>query len=285
MKLEDKQKVIAILAGSGVGKSTFTRSCILPSVIEHGEQIMIFINEEGLGKYQSEMLVWVANNVFKFDVQKYKIRDGKFEKEFRECLDKAKEWLEGNSKKIFIVPFRTWNCKTAIKIIKKYKALGIKHFIIDTFKAGNENQDEAVWMSLQRDAVKLYDTIKPQGKNDKGVHLTITAQLGKEAFTKRYLGLNNIGMSKNMADVCSTVIMLRDVLSDEYAEEKHALKVYEIKGKGSKIPVTLDDSKRHQIIFIPKTRSGEGNMQIVMKTDLSRNIYKEIGITFVAPDF
>ena len=53
------------------------------------------------------MLVWVCNNILKFDMQKHIVRDGKYSKEVKEKLHEAATWLEKKTENhmITIIPF------------------------------------------------------------------------------------------------------------------------------------------------------------------------------------
>ena len=82
--------------------------------------------------------------------------------------------------------------------------------------------------------------------------------------------------------------MIRNILPDEYSSGKNELKVWMPSGKNglTKTPITLDPNKRYQLIFLIKNRNGSANQHsIVMEADLSRNIYKEVGLTIVNPDW
>lgn len=279
--------ITLIGALSNVGKSTFVRSSILPSIINNDEKIAILINEEGRKKWQRELLVWVANNVYKKDVQKYTVRDGKYAPEFKELLHKCGDYLERLKSKhvITLIPLPSYTSKLAIKIIKKYASIGVKHFILDTFKASKGVKLESMWQAMQTEMVDIYDIVKPEAKN---IHLTCTFQLSKSSTKTRFYTLDNVGMAKNIVDVASTGIMIRNLMDDEKAGGKNELHVYRmggIKGK-SKIPVTLDPDKHYQLIFIVKNREGSCNaFQIVVEHDMSRNILKEVGICIVPQDF
>ena len=112
--------------------------------------------------------------------------------------------------------------------------------------------------------------------------------LNPSPVKQRYYTQDNIGMSKNIIDVASTCIMIRDLYDDEYTGEKRELRVYKLEGKNgkTKIPVKLDKDKHYQILFIIKNREGSANRyQVVIEHDMSRNIIKEIGITNVPVDF
>lgn len=280
---------ITLVGGlSNVGKSTLARSSKIPSIIEHNERLVVMLNEEDQKKWQREMLVWVANNIYKEDLQKYVVRDGKYTTETKELLYKCAEWIKEKAANhiITIIPFKRYQTSKAIKVIKKYASLGVKYFLLDTFKADAGSKNEQLfWMQMQQAMVDINDTIKPTAKN---VHIMITFQLAKTSARQRMYTQDNIGMSKNIIDPVSTCIMIRDIFDDEYDGGRNALKVYRLEGKNgkTKIPVKLNTDKRYQVVFITKNREGSANQfQIVIEHDLSRNIMKEVGITHVAMDF
>lgn len=279
---------ITLVGGlSNVGKSTFSRTVTIPSIIENNEKIVIILNEDGLKKYQRELLVWVANNILKYDMQKHIVRDGKFDKTTKETLYDAAHWIKEKTKDhtITIVPFEKYSTARAIKTIKKYAGMGVKYFLLDTFKMDAGKVSDNAWLQMQQSMVEINDVIKPEVKN---LHILITFQLAKGSIKQRYYTQDNIGMAKNIIDPASTCIMLRDLYDDEYTGEKRELKVYRLEGKNgqSKIPVKLDKDKHYQILFIVKNREGAANQfQIVVEHDMSRNVMKEIGICNVPIDF
>ena len=276
---------ITLLGGiSNAGKSTVARSTTIPSIIEMNEKIVIMVNEDSLAKWQRELLVWICNNIFKFDIQKHVVRDGKYSSEVKSTLHKAADWLEEKTKNhiITVIPFTQYQTSKAIKEIKKYAALGVKYFILDTFKMDAGKVSASAWMEMQQAMVAIKDTIKAEVLN---VHILITFQLEKGSSVMRYYTQNNIGMAKNIVDVASTCIMIRDIFDDEYDGCKNALYVYRPEGKGSKIVQNLTKDKKYQVFFIVKNQEGAANSyQIVAEHDKSRNIIKEIGITNISPD-
>ena len=280
---------ITMLAGiSNVGKSTVARSMTIPSCIDFNEPLVIMINEEGREKWQREMLVWVANNIYKEDLQKFIVRDGKYTPEVKALLKKCAGWIKekDKDKTLIIIPLPKYKTSTAIKIINKYTALGVKYFILDTFKPDSGKVSAQTWLEMQQNMVDINDAVKPESKN---VHIFITLQLNKGSARQRYYTLDNVGVAKNVVDVASTVIMLRDMYDDEYEGEKHEIKVHRLDGKrnATQIPVHLNDKKKaYQILFVVKTREGAANSyQIVIEHDKSRNIIKEVGITHIPMDF
>jgi replicative DNA helicase len=285
----DLEGNITLVGGlSGVGKTALSRTLKLPSIIKHNTQIVIMINEEGKKKWQREYLVWIANNIFKEDLQKYIVRDGKYKKEVKELLHKCSEWAEQYKNTIIIKPFTQYTTAKAIKTIKKYASMGVKYFMLDTYKADSKTTNsEAFWFNMQQNMVEINDVIKPESKN---VHIWITFQLSKGSSKQRYYGQDNIGMAKNIVDVASTCLMIRQVFDDEYETGKHELYVYRKEKRNgnieTEIPIKLKKGKNYQIIFIVKNREGSTNSyQIVVEHDLSRNVYKEVGYTVVPIDW
>ena len=280
---------ITLVGGlSNMGKTTLVRSMCIPASIKNDEKLVIIINEEGRRKWQREMLVWVANNIYKFDLQKFVVRDGKYSDEVMDMLRKCANWIKekASDNTITIIPFNKYRTEKAIKVIKKYASLGVKYFILDTYKADSGSRSDKMWLEMQQSMVDIYDTVKTDGGKD--VHIVITFQLAKSSARQRFYSQDNIGQAKNIVDVASTCLMIRDVFEDEYTGEKNALKVYKLEGKNgkSKIPVNLDHDKHYQLIFIVKNREGAANnYQIVIEHDMSRNLLKEVGFTSVPVDF
>lgn len=277
---------ITLLGGiSNAGKSTIVRSTTLPSIIKANERVVVMVNEDSVAKWQREMLVWVANNVLHYDLQKHTVRDGNYIPEVKQKLHEAANWLEENTKNhaITIIPFQQYQTAKAIKQIKKYAALGVKYFILDTFKMDAGRVTDHSWMEMQQAMVDIKDTVKTEAAN---VHIIITFQLEKGSSVMRYYTQNNIGLAKNIVDVASTCIMVRDLFDDEYVDGKQAIKVYRSEGVNgrTKVEVKMDRNKKYQLFFIVKNQEGAANAyQIVVEHDKSRNIIKEVGTTNISP--
>lgn len=278
---------ITLIGGlSNVGKSTFARTVTIPSIIDNNEKIVIMLNEDGKKKWQREMLVYVANNILKFDLQKHVVRDGKYSKEVKNALKAAADWLVEQTRNhmITIIPFEKYETAKAIKTIKKFCGMGVKYFLLDTYKMDAGKVSENSWLEMQQNMVEINDAIKPETNN---VHILITFQLSKGSVKQRYYTQDNIGVAKNIIDPASTCIMIRDLYDDEYPGEKRELKIFQPgKNKGSNIPYRVSKDKRYQILFIVKNREGSANQyQIVIEHDMSRNVMKEVGFCNVPVDF
>ena len=274
-------------ANSGVGKSTTAMNYIIPSILRYDEKVVFFINEEDQTKVQRELVIWVANNIFKFDLPKYKLRDGKFDEETMSQLRKVAEWIEDKKEKqnITIVPLERYSVNIVIKLIKKYASLGVRYFVLDTLKESFDAKTDEIYKSMTRDMVKLYDVVKPTAKN---VGLFVTYQLGKASIKMRYLTNNEIGLGKSIVDVMSVNLMIRRPFEDEFEGGKHEIIGYRFDGVNgkSKIPFKLKPDKHYMITFIPKNRFGQTDaFQIISEFDFSTNTNKDIGICNIVQDW
>ncbi|WP_206459331.1 helicase [Anaerovorax sp. IOR16] len=274
-------------ANSGIGKSTTAINYIIPSIIKYDEKVVFFINEEDQTKIQRELLIWVANNIFKNELHKYILRDGNFEPETLQLLRKCADWLEEKKEKrnITIIPLEHYSAKIVIKLIKKYSSLGVKYFVLDTLKESCDSKTDEIYKSMTRDMVALYDVVKPSVKN---VGLFVTYQLGKASIKMRYLTNNEIGLGKSIVDVMSVNLMMRRPFDDEFEGDKREIIGYRFEGKNgkTKIPFKLKRDKHYMITFIPKNRFGATDaFQIISEYDLSTNTNKDLGICTIAQDW
>lgn len=281
-----KGEITMLAGGSGAGKTTTMLQWLIPTMIYENKKIVLMLNEQDENKVRREVMTWIINNVLKKRFKKERWVQGNFTDEEKEMLHEAKEWLQDKEDKrnVTIIPLEKYNVDTVIKLINKYSAMGVEYFVLDTFKASTSSND-AIWLEMQQDAVRLYDTIKPVANN---VALWINLQLTKEVFKLRYLTMYNIGMAKNVVDVASTVILMRSILNNEKDDGKSPLEIIKYyKGTHSKhkTKVKSDDMSNHSIFFIPKTRENGGDYQIVSKNDFGTNTFEEVGICHIAEDF
>jgi len=269
-------------ANSGMGKTYITLSQILPNMIEYNEKLMILANEEDSVKWRKEIIVWAVNNVVKKSFEKHRFNQGNFTNEELDILKEGVDWLESEMEKgnITFINFNSFSMNKAIKTIKKQSSVnGIKYFVLDTLKldSDNINLNTQAWLQLQQGMVKLYDLIKPSNRN---LHVWVTYQLGKSAMMSRFLSQNSLGMSKNVVDVVSTLLLVRKALESEKEGGKNEVEV-KLKN-GTKTKMSKD--KEYFILFIGKNRAGQTSRQLVFEVDMGRNIMTDFGTCLIPED-
>lgn len=275
-------------AGSGCGKSNMAFNWIIPSAIKYGEKVVMCINEEDERRIRKELLIWVANNIFKEELHKRTLRDGSFNEDTLKLLKKCADWIDEKKDEhiLTVIPLEKYSVNTVVKIIKKYSsAFGCRVFILDTLKESFDANTDEIYKSMMRDMVTLYDTIKPSARN---VGLFVTYQLGKGSLKMRYLTNNEIGQAKSIVDVMSVNIEMRRPYEDEYEGGSKELMCYRLEGTNNKTKVQfkLKKDNNPMITFITKNRFGiTGGNQIVSECNLSTNVCRDVGYCVVPQDF
>ena len=270
--------VILFGAPSNTGKSSFVRCMVLPSLMDKEEPSLTILNEENREKWLREELIYIANNIYKRDINKNVVKNGHFNDENKAYLYESLEWLEKMKEKKLMnfVSFPQYSTSQAIKTIKQSSNNGIKTVIIDTFKVDNDRASSNVkgWELLKDNMVNLYNVAR-----EREVCVLATCQLNTDA---RYLSRNYISESKGIIESVSTAIFMRTLWSDEYPGEKNAIEVYKMDGqnKNQKTLVTLDKDKTYVLLFVDKSREGAARtIQVVVEVDWARNVIREIGFT------
>lgn len=283
--------VILVGGETGTGKTTLTQEVHLSAIWENGESVVIFLNEQDINKWREQFLTWIINNIIlKNNNKRFRTKrwlQGKFTEEELGWLNQAVKLLNEkiNSNLIILEELNFYTAKEVIRSIKKYAKLGIKYFVIDTFKVSadyNTNQGSS-WLVLQQDMRHFADLVKSSNLN---VNLWVTLQLQKGSVHSRYLTGDNIGMSKNVTDVAAVVLLIRNMRNDEYSGRNNKIDVLQpvnLDYYKSGTPIELDDeTKRHNIIFIDKNRNGRSKeFQIVARQNLGTLEYNEVGVTSI----
>ncbi|RKJ13921.1 hypothetical protein D7X33_48540, partial [Butyricicoccus sp. 1XD8-22] len=118
------------------------------------------------------------------------------------------------------------------------------------------------------------------------IAIIATAQLSAESSKRKYLDLSCIGKSRAIAETAGQVIMFRPMRE----AEKKSLEVYtyarDLDGKNTNVrkPIQLEENKDYIIVFIPKNRYGQTDIQIVYERNQSFNYLKELGYCHVEYD-
>lgn len=281
---------MAILAArSGHGKTYLATNIVLPELIAHRQKTLIICNEEDIAKWQREMLTYVINNIIireypefkgeeKFSKQRF--FEGQFTKREWALLKAGKKFLEEDVPEGFVlfVNLTTFSMDKAIDIIKQYSSkYDVRYYILDTLKLdndiGSKGAGDNSWLQLQQSSVKLFNTIKSSNRDS---YILITYQLNKQNVRK--LTMESLGMSKNIVDVASTVILARNLLEEE--KDMSKLKVTNASGQ----EVALDEDSEYMIIALEKNRAGASGREFVLRTDKAHNMIRDVGTTFVPSD-
>jgi len=281
---------IIMLGGiSGSGKTTTMISWLFPTALENNGKLCVILNEQGIEKMRREIITYVANNIFNGNFNKARWTQGKFTDEEKKILLKSTNWLEEKekNKNIIIIPLEKYTVDIVIKLIKKYSAMGVDSFALDTMKPSTDADTAIQWQEMQKDSVKIYDTIKTASCN---VRMWINLQLSKSVAKHRFLGLDSIGLSKNVVDIASTFIAMRSLWNlERQGGKKEVQYIYKAGEDGKttiKETVPEFDHVNYSIFFIPKSREGSGgNHQVFARNNLGLNTFEELGLCYIDEDW
>lgn len=266
---------------SGGGKTAFVFSSIIPSIIDHKEKLLVINNEEGLKKWQQDLLIWWINNRLGKDMTKSRLKRGKFTDEEKQIIYQARDEIKQliDRKSILLCPMEQgFTTGRSLKTIKKYANLGVKHFLIDTLKEDTDSEaNENTVLQLKLNAIKIFNITR-----QKDLHVMATYQLTKNSAVSFYLTQANLGNSKNILDVAGLSLMIRSVFDSEKEGGRSPLKMFRYEGR-TKIPLSnLNESENYIVVFLDKNRNGSSkNFQIVYSIDFGRMLIKEVGCTII----
>lgn len=267
-----------LVLSSGTGKTSWSMEKWFLSILENDEKGMIFGNEENVERFRYLMLATVCSKILKTPINREKLLEGNFDEKTLEKLKKAKEWLYKHKRDaVKFFELKKYRVEDVISKIELYRALGYKYIFLDTFKPDMSAKDTARWEAFSNSAQNLYDCIKADS-NNANLLATVQLKIGKEY---RFLDLSTIGKSLEIVEVASVVLLGRLMYSDEYPQQKNALKPYnwvwnEFTERFEKRSFNLNPNKKYLILFIAKNRHGSVDEQILYEVNYDINAWKEV---------
>lgn len=206
-----------------------------------------------------------------------KIKQGDFTPEQRAKIKEAAKIAEEKYCNIKFAKLFDNDFSKVQKIIKKLSKVGYQLFMFDTMKSEDEI-NEAMWQQLLMHSRKLF-----QLASKENISIVCTYQLALHTLNRRYLDASCLSNAKQIKEVFSEMIYLRELWDDEYPGEKYDVKPYQMErdanGKytGNKVEQKVDPDERYVIAFVDKTRNDDGKQQLLYKFTGRFNWWKEVG--------
>lgn len=276
-----RKNLILHLGGIGQGKTTSSLLFYVLPILESGEKIAIIANEQDEEQFRQMLLATVLFNRINYrKMNRQKLLFGGFTDSDKEHLRKSALWLEKYQNQLHYIHLTDYGTSNVKRVIKKYSKLGVGAFLFDTLKPSDEASDKA-WAEFSETAKMLFTLAQKEN-----TAIIATAQLSSESSKRKYLDLSCIGKSRAIAETAGQVIMFRPMRE----KEKTSLETYKftknLSGESTNIKtiIPLDVTKDYIIVFIPKNRYGQADIQIVYERNQSFNYLKEIGYCHVEFD-
>lgn len=250
---------------SSSGKTAMWCSMVM-ALVYQGEKVLIICNEQSSKVWKINMLTFILYKHFRcYNVTKTHLMSGKFSDEYREIVDKAKDYFNENYKgKIHFIQLAE-NNMGVIKSKIRYYALqyGYTAVVYDTFKiedirsrSGKEAQAWEHLVQYSRDLdimAKKYDLI-----------MLCSIQLAQSYKGYLWLDSNMLSGAKGIVEQLDTLLCLRDVYKEELdPNSKIYCKPYQLKrnedGTWREEPYECDPKDSWKFLFLSKSRNSQNS--------------------------
>ena len=202
---------------------------------------------------------------------------GHYTDEQREMLNKAAQISKEKYNNISFIKLFDNDVNKVLKYIKKTAKKGYQVFVWDTMKS-DDSTDEKMFIQLLMNSRKVF-----QLASKENICVIPTYQLALYTVNQRYLDASCLANGKQIKEVFSEMVYMRQLWDDEYTGEKCDCKAYQLQkdenGKYSKIKkmIDLDKDKKYIVAFLDKTRNDEDKQQVLYEVNGRYNSWKEIG--------
>lgn len=275
-------RVNILAAYSSVGKTAYWTGIYL-SLIEQGEKIIIFSNEQDKSAFLDNIAVWISYKHFRYyNISKSKIKSGNLSKEELKMLDEIQKYYNDNyADPIYFIDLPSMDIET---IKKKTKDLVLKNgfsiILIDTLKMDySKGVDSAsrhnlmIQLSEIHAMCRRYDLIG-----------LLSFQLAPSTLGKLFLDVTCLSEAKALKDLCENLFMMRIVYPQELVKgDKLFFKPFQrklIDGKWKEVPYETDPKKIYRVLFSDKCRcgqnSGDSGIAQLLEFDALHSVFKEV---------
>ena len=271
-------EMFMIAGHSGVGKSSFAFENIILPMTEDGVKVSIVSNEMRSKDYKIMLLAHILTKELNYwGLTRKQIKMGHFNEEQRTMLDKAKAISKEKYSNLGFIKFFDNDIGKVLKYIKKKSKRGYQVFVWDTMKS-DDSLDEKMFLQLLMNSRKVF-----QLASKENISIITTYQLALYTVNQRYLDASCLANGKQIKEVFSEMVYMRQLWQDEYTGCKYDCKVYQLQkneeGKYTKVKkmIDLDPNKKYIVAFLDKTRNDEDKQQVLYEVNGRFNSWKEIG--------
>jgi replicative DNA helicase len=271
-------EMFMIAGHSGVGKSSFVFENMVLPMAEEGVKVAIVSNEMRSKDYKIMLLSHILTKELNYwGLTRKQIKMGHFTNEQREMLNKAKKISQEKYSSLGFIKLFDNDIGKVLKYIKKKSKRGYQIFVWDTMKS-DDSLDEKMFLQLLINSRKVF-----QLASKENIAIIPTYQLALYTVNQRYLDASCLANGKQIKEVFSEMIYMRQLWQDEYTGEKYDCKAYQLQknedGKYTKVKrmIELDKDKKYIVAFLDKTRNDEDKQQVLYEVNGRFNSWKEIG--------
>lgn len=274
------KKCVNIFASpSGKGKTSFCTSTYILPVLDSGENVIIVANEQDISAWKHLFLATIlSQKIGYYKLVRKKVKQGNFMDTHEEAIKEAQKYFrEHYYKRIKFAKVYDYDINTVCKLFRTMSKRGFKYGVYDTFKTQDASSQTVTGDLVEHSKMLL------QTADKEDMAITITMQVAIYMENERYMTAACLSNSKQVKEVVSELILMREVWDDEFDGEKYDIKPYRFKkdqnGKYTKVKeyITLDKEKKYRIMFLDKTRNDDTGICIVFEFKGAWNDWVELG--------
>ena len=216
-------EMFMIAGHSGVGKSSFAFENIILPMTEDGVKVSIVSNEMRSKDYKIMLLAHILTKELNYwGLTRKQIKMGHFNEEQRTMLDKAKAISKEKYSNLGFIKLFDNDIGKVLKYIKKKSKRGYQVFVWDTMKS-DDSLDEKMFLQLLMNSRKVF-----QLASKENISIITTYQLALYTVNQRYLDASCLANGKQIKEVFSEMVYMRQLWQDEYTGCKYDCKVYQL---------------------------------------------------------
>lgn len=258
-----KEGTSTVIAGySSTGKSTWNVT-LLFSLLTQGRKILIISNEEKQNDFEIRFLNLIVYKYLRYyKLTKRKLMTGSLTEEDKAAIQKARAWWNENyGHQLFFVSVSEMDMSVNKKLIRQYiLRKGVDTVLIDTLKVDfNDRREERVDLDLVQDSRELDAIAKKYN-----IVMISSLQLAMNSKGILFLTSNQISNAKQIVEVLSLLIMMRNVYKEELDPDNKRFYCEPFRkenkdGKWVEVPYTVDPTGIYRMVFFSKTRFGSNS--------------------------
>lgn len=263
---------------SGTGKTSFIFENMILPISSDGVKCAVISNEQRSKDFKILLICHVLTQELNYwELTRKKIKQGNYTEEQIQKLKEAQAIINDKYAGVRFVKLFDNDMGKVTKTIKKLAKTGYQVFMFDTMKS-EDTFDEAMWQQLLINSRKLF-----QLASKENIAIIASYQLALHTLNRRYLDASCLSNAKQIKEVFSEMIYMRQIWDDEFEDESHFIHpvVYrrDKSGKYDKngVEVPLDRNKKYIVAFVDKTRNDEDKQQVLYEFNGRFNKWKEVG--------
>ena len=253
--------------GVNTGKTSLTLAVIVMSWILNNVKCCIISNEQTIIEFKQFLMAMASYRLFGEDnnsLTKRRIKIGSYNVDEIEKLTQIKNYVnEHFAPYLSFAKIFDYNINEVQMIVETMSVKGYSGFVYDVFKAEDRTNGRVVDEMIEMSKCLF------KSADHTDTSIVATLQLGLTYNNVRYLNMNCISSSKQVAEVASEIILIRTMWDDEVTGAEHDIKIFNyiydkygqkmLDAEGNpltkEIPVNGNEYKNIKLAFIAKTRN------------------------------